>query len=197
MGIGDADIRIDLKGEDRDEVEKYLSSSSHVSSYALYDTFRVNVQVGDVSAAVPAESGDHGAFPLKYAEGRLPLRDDEAALSVLLAKDLGAGPGDTVLIEGDVYTVVGLYGDITNGGRTCKVAGSPLCDVMWTVAYVNSPEPDRLLGEIRRLFPLSKADTIGAYVTNLYGRTIENIGLATDVAFDAAMLIEAILLVLI
>lgn len=197
MGIGDADIRIDLKGEGRDEVEEYLSSASYVSSYALYDTFRVNVLSGDVSAAVPAESGDHGAFPLKYAEGRLPLRDDEAALSVLLAKDLGAGLGDTVLIEGDVYTVVGLYGDITNGGRTCKVARSPLSDVMWTVGYVNTPEPDRLLADIHTLFPLSKADTIAAYVTNLYGRTIENIGFASDVALAAAMLIEAILLVLI
>ena len=75
--------------------------------------------------------------------------------------------------------------------------GAPLCDVMWTVGYVNTPEPDRLLADIRTLFPLSKADTIAAYVTNLYGRTIENIGFASDVAFAAAMLIEAILLVLI
>ncbi|MGN0907345.1 MAG: hypothetical protein ACI4NM_09360, partial [Bullifex sp.] len=70
-------------------------------------------------------------------------------------------------------------------------------DAVWSIAYVNTSDPQNLLSDIHSLFPLAKADTIGSYIENLYGRTVSNITRASKAAFAAAMAIELILLSLI
>ena len=66
MGIGNADIRMDLKGENRSAVEEYLSSSSLVDSYEIYDTYRVKVEAKEQTLLMLIEKGNHSLFQLKY-----------------------------------------------------------------------------------------------------------------------------------
>ena len=74
------------------------------------------------------ELGDHSVFPLAYAAGRAPAENNEIALSVMNADELGKTVGDVILImiEGEerAFTVSGIYADITNGGKTAKAVFS-------------------------------------------------------------------------
>jgi putative ABC transport system permease protein len=72
------------------------------------------------------ENGDGSVFPLEYLEGNSPNNGKEMALSFLNATELGKELGDslTVLYQGNelIFTVSGIYQDITYGGKTAKAA---------------------------------------------------------------------------
>ena len=51
---------------------------------------------------IKVELGDHSVFPLTYSEGRAPAAENEIALSVMNANEMGKKVGDVipVMIEG-------------------------------------------------------------------------------------------------
>jgi putative ABC transport system permease protein len=70
------------------------------------------------------ETGDLTVFPLDYLRGGSPTAEDEIALSHLNSSELDKDLGDTLTLSKNggrrEFRVVGIYQDITNGGRTAK-----------------------------------------------------------------------------
>jgi putative ABC transport system permease protein len=132
MGIGASDIRIDLRenGAAAQQAEAALdriASDRDVQRVAVYTTTRATLLLEDGEReSFAVETGDFTVFPLEYLRGRAPRGASEIALSHLNSSELGTGIGDTLRLETNGVTrevrVVGVYQDITDGGRTAKAA---------------------------------------------------------------------------
>lgn len=130
MGIGDGEIRIDVRqteeiGQITEQMERELELDAEVEKYVVLRTQSYAAVLADGSVCnLTIETGDHSVFPVSYMEGTMPKKEAEIALSATNAEELGLYVGDTLqLIVGDekkVYTVSGIYSDITNGGN-CAV----------------------------------------------------------------------------
>ena len=197
MGIGNADIRMDLKGENRSDIEEYLSSSSLVDSYEIYDTYRVKVEAKEQTLLMLIEKGNHSLFQLKYIKGCEPINENEIALSQLLANECSVAIGDKLNILGKEYIVKGIYGDITNGGKTAKVTSIDQDTPIWSIAYINSNSPDDLVSALLTAFSKAKTGKIEDYVISLYGNTINSINKAKYIALFVCLFIELVLVTLI
>lgn len=68
--------------------------------------------------------GNHAGFPVRYSQGRYPKNEHEIALSKLKAEELKLKVGDnlTLTVDGQArkLKVVGIYSDLTYGGKTAK-----------------------------------------------------------------------------
>lgn len=145
-GLASSDLRIDLK-QDADlpnrlaEVERALASDPQVARHTTLRTARIPSRTPDGAwTGMNVTSGDHQAFPLAYLTGRAPLHSGEIALSELNADTYAAVVGGTVTVRlggrETPLSVVGVYRDITNGGRGAQATldaseGVPL----WTVVH--------------------------------------------------------------
>lgn len=153
MGIGDAQVRMDLRtGDGNNEefmkIEKMLSQDSDVKEYALYQTCSTPVTLNDgTTMNMLMEWGNHTLFPVSYSKGSAPQKDGELALSYLLSEELGLYPGDAIWVKkSETYekcTISGIYSDITNGGKTAKIFADDISqaeNVMWQIAYLTLKE---------------------------------------------------------
>ncbi len=206
MGIGDADIRMDIRqcenlGGVTDDVMVKLAGDRRLEKTVLMQTISFKAKLPDGSeASLLTEVGDHLVFPVKYNAGRAPAAKNEIALSNLSAADLAINTGDTISLiigrELSDYTVCGIYSDITNGGKTAKMA--PLDrkimnnysdKIMWSIIYASlapdiSCEIGKLCSEAVTL-DYQEKDTgdeisvkvvdIQKYVAGTYGQTIGQI----------------------
>lgn len=214
MGIGDSQIRIDIRQTEDIETQsadvmKDIENDSRVRDCALMQTGSYKTELADGSSySLMIENGDHGRFPVKYTEGRYPQSKNEIALSVLNAEELGVKPGDTVIVFRDMKdgstsevscTVCGIYSDITNGGKTAKACLSDTDDitpVMWSIIYLSLEDEDiaeQWTGEYRSRYSFSekgiKVTLISDYLRGTYGQTIRNISNASVVSAAMSCLI--------
>ncbi|OAH57787.1 MULTISPECIES: ABC transporter permease [Bacillaceae] len=132
MGIGKSDMRIDLRRtdtitEDFKKLQEELQNDSDIEKYAAYITSSYQVKNAEGSwDYINIEIGDFSVFPLNYLEGRAPKGEGEISLSFANASKDGLNKkvGDEVVVNvaGTERTVkvVGIYQDITNGGKTAK-----------------------------------------------------------------------------
>ncbi|MGO1929517.1 MAG: FtsX-like permease family protein [Microbacterium gubbeenense] len=203
-GIAVSDLRIDLRTTDADAPGDITgTASSSAPGERRLDTLEAALGADDDIAAtttlrsvrVPAlqadgtwgglnvEAGDHTAFPLQYHAGSPPTAEHELALSELSAAELEAGVGDAVTLDlaGDdvAYTVVGVYRDITSGGKTAKVApdeallaaGTPL----WTVVLADLGEhADReaVIGRYAELAAPARVTDVDTATSDVFGGII-------------------------
>lgn len=194
MGIGNADIRIDLRGnnignEKLSALAGKLSKDDDVAQYALYQTSSTPVRLEDgTTMNMLIEQGDHTCFPVTYSKGKAPAKDDEIALSYLLSKELELYPGDTIYVNQNgtfqLCKVSGIYSDITNGGKTAKkysgnISESSTSDnqnVMWQIAYVNLKEKENADTFIQKYNETGvEAVDIASRVKGTYGPTLNQI----------------------
>ncbi|MGN1377624.1 MAG: ABC transporter permease [Dorea sp.] len=198
MGIGDGEIRIDVRqteeiGQITEQMERELESDVEVEKYVVLRTQSYAAALADGSVCnLTIETGDHSVFPVSYMEGTMPEKEAEIALSAANAEELGLYVGDTLqLIVGDekkVYTVSGIYSDITNGGKTAKAAFvSQDAPVIWSVLYVSlkdTAEKENWMSSYQR----TGADIvdISDYVEKTYGQTLRQIRLAGIVTIGMA-----------
>lgn len=201
MGIGNADIRMDIRqGEDISlataRLAAALEKDDRVERYAVLQTQSLPAVLADGTAcSLTVEMGDHRVFPVRYSEGRLPVMDDEIALSSLNAEGLGLSVGDSLWlrIDGEEirYLVCGIYSDITNGGKTAKIAGRVSgAPVIWSVLYVSLKAPEDSTGWIET-YSRAGADVtdLADYVQDTYGPTLRQLGLAARGAMLIAVLV--------
>ena len=206
MGIGNSEIRIDVRqGTDMERTAKLLSDEigrdDRVDRFSCLMTgsYRARLAGGKVYNLM-IENGDHSIFPVRYTEGRLPEREDEIALSLLNAEEMGLKTGDIVIVykdTGDGNTrecplkVCGIYSDITNGGKTAKGLirdEDDRTDVTWAVIYVslkNGGNEDDWIDEYKTVHSSSKEGVriikIQDYLKGIYGQTIDGINRASKV----------------
>lgn len=208
MGIGDADIRMDIRqGADIRSTTARLAAAlegdAQVERYAVLQTRSLPAVLMDgTSCNLTVEMGDHTIFPVQYSEGTLPVRDDEIALSSLNARELGLSVGDSLYlrIDGEEirYTVCGIYSDITNGGKTAKAGGRASGDpVIWSVLYVSLKDRP---ASPRWMEPYSQAGAdvtdIENYVQDTYGPTLAQLRLASRGAMLIAVLVAFVVIAL-
>lgn len=212
MGIGDADIRMDVRQSENieqmaEKLSEELGRDFDVMKYVVLKTVSCPVILSDGSQVnLFVETGDHSVLPVKYAEGRQPEKAGEIALSGLQAQDLGLHVGDTLQLVYDDKSsqavVCGIYSDITNGGKTAKVSGS-LSDgdaddrVMWSILYVSLKDAVDAAQWMENYHSYGvDIVRIADYVQGTYGPTIQQIEMAKLVAIGIALLIILIVVML-
>jgi len=210
MGSGDSDIRIDIQQTadiqaKSDHIYNILNEDEKVSRLALFSAHSFGIRMTDGSEKrLKIELGDHSLFPVKYSRGRTPLKDDELALSVMNAEDLGLNLGDNVILlrEGTEIelTVCGFYSDFTNGGKTAKASFAPGADpVMWNKIYVDITDKSMLESIIHSYssrFPYAKVSNIDQYIEQTFGSTIKSIEKASYASILVALAISSLITLL-
>jgi putative ABC transport system permease protein len=153
---------------------------------------------------IAIQNGDFQTFPLAYLEGQAPVADDEIALSLLSARDYEKSVGDTIEVIVDSsprqLTVVGIYQDLTNGGRSAQ-AHLPWqsTDVLWyavSVDFIDGTDIAAKVDEYSELFAPAKVVDIYGYISQTLESTIQQfttVTLAVTVAaITVAVLITAL-----
>lgn len=208
MGIGNADIRMDIRqGADISleaaRLSAALEQDGQVERYAVLQTGPLTAVLSDgTTCNLTVEIGDHTIFPVRYSEGTLPVLDNEIALSSLNAKELGLSVGDTLPLRINgvetLCSVCGIYSDITNGGKTAKISSrendSP---VIWSVLYVSLKDRSASARWMES-YSQTGADVtdIEDYVQDTYGPTLAQLRLASRGATLVAVLVAFVVTML-
>lgn len=208
MGIGNADIRMDIRqGANISlataQLADTLERDEQVERYVILQTQSLPVVLSDGTICnLTVEMGDHTIFPVEYSEGTPPVMKNEIALSSLSAKELGLSVGDTLPLQIDGRemrcTVCGIYSDITNGGKTAKMSSrANNTPVIWSVIYVSLK--DRSAGaRWMEAYGQTGADVtnIEDYVRDTYGPTLAQLRLTSRGAMLIAMLVVFVVIAL-
>ncbi|MDZ4133471.1 MAG: ABC transporter permease, partial [Dethiobacteria bacterium] len=215
MGVAECDIRIDMQyseslAEQKDAVIAYLETDSEVDKYAVYRNGYVQFHSADGEYEyIRVESGDASAFLLQYLEGSAPNNKQDMALSYLYASELGKKTGDslTVNYQGEelLYTLCGIYQDVTYGGKTAKAAiDFDESDVEAYIIYLNVSDGvtiEEKTSDLRSILTESKITPISEFVSQTLGgitgymRMVE--GAATVISLILIVLITVMILQLI
>jgi putative ABC transport system permease protein len=210
MGIGECDLRIDIQqtgniSEKAAEIAKVMESDGSISRYAVLTTraFKVRMEDG-LEKRIKIELGDHSVFPVEYSEGKAPAEEDEIALSVINADELGKRVGDVITLvmpeKEKELTVCGIYSDITNGGKTAKaVFTAPSADIMWCSVSAELSDKALIGGKVSEYadrFDFAKVSDIDGYTTQTFGATMGSIGKASSAAIAVALVITLLVTLL-
>lgn len=145
MGQNNCDMLIETTSrsealEKFNSVKDLLAKDSDVSdfSYEAYVVYNgVNKDNENVNVHVACMSGSKSE--LQFVEGKCVQQPDEIALSVMNADSLGVKAGDqlTLSLNGQeqIFKVVGIYQDVTNGGYTSKVVRDYNPDDVYKYAF--------------------------------------------------------------
>ena len=220
MGIGNSHIRIDIRQTDQADTiaEAILSEvekDEQTDGAVLMETRSYRIILEDGSEySLLIETGDHSRYPVSYSEGSFPTVEDEIALSMLNASELGLKTGDRIMVrmkqDGEdkmvLCRVCGIYSDITNGGKTAKAGFKDEKNPeppMWSVIYVTLRDPKMAAEQAVRYqslvqnYPASiRVTDISQYVNATYGQTITRIRKAALLTMAASCLILAVVVLL-
>lgn len=208
MGIGDSEIRMDVRRTEdingaTEGIAALLEQDMRVEKYAVLRTVSCTAVLADGNRInLPVETGGHDIFPVSFTEGKLPEGEKEIALSSMNAEELGLAVGDGLrILSGGKevsYTVCGIYSDITNGGKTAKAdswdEGGP---VIWSVLYVSLKDfadKEQWIAEYREMG--ADVTDMADYVQSAYGQTLEQLHLASKVAYGVAISVIAVVVML-
>ena len=210
LGIGTSDLRIDIQQTDNltEKVAEIVAAMEHdntISKHVVLTTKTFTVKMDDgTDERIKVELGDHSVFPLAYAEGSAPAVENEIALSVLNANEVGKNVGDVILlmVEGQekTFTVSGIYSDITNGGKTAKaVFSNTSANTMWVVVGADFSDEslvDAKIAEYEDRFGFGKVSGIDEYIAQTFGATIRSVGMASYTAIVIALTITVLITLL-
>ncbi|MDD4239139.1 MAG: ABC transporter permease, partial [Desulfotomaculaceae bacterium] len=210
MGVGESDIRIDIQyseklAEQKDAAQSYLENDSEIERYAMYQNGYVQFQNADEDwEYLRVENGDESVFPLEYLEGSAPDDSKEIALSYLIASESGKEVGDslTVVYQGEelMFTVSGIYQDITYGGKTAKAAiDFDEADVEVYIIYVDVSDGVTIqekTDELRNILTDSKVTPISEFVSQTFGGIMDNMSLVEGAAIVISLLLIMLITVM-
>jgi len=211
MGVAECDIRIDIQyseklAEQKDGVQSYLENDSEIEKYAIYRNGYVQLQNADGEwEYIRVESGDESVFPLEYLEGNAPDDSKEMAISYLNASELGKEVGDslTVIYQGEelLFTVCGIYQDITYGGKTAKAAiDFEEKDVEVYIIYLDVYDGaaiEEKTDELRSILTDSKITPVSEFVSQTLGGITDNMSLVEGAAIVISLLLIMLITVMI
>ncbi|HOA81739.1 MAG TPA: FtsX-like permease family protein, partial [Defluviitaleaceae bacterium] len=210
MGIGACDIRIDIQqvdniAEKTMEIANEMEKDEDIKKYAVLTTkaYRLINSEG-LEEILKVELGDHSIFPIEYAKGRAPIKENEIALSQIKAEELNKNLGDTITLIIDTkeknLEVCGIYSDVTNGGKTAKANFiDDSADIMWSI--INGEIADKFLiakkvSEYAQEFPFAKVSGIDEYIEQTFGQIINSVKVASKVSIAVASLISILITLL-
>lgn len=200
MGIGLCDLRVDLQQSEEldkkaEQIAAFMESDTAISEYTMLitKTFGVKLENG-TNENIKIELGDHTVFPVQYVKGRMPLSEEEIALSSINADEWGKTTGDKLTVltkDGEkVLNICGVYSDISNGGKTAKAVFSDnSTNVAWSIIYARLTDPMQVAGireQYANQFPFAKVSDIDDYVSQTFGQTVLSVRMASIVSIFVA-----------
>jgi putative ABC transport system permease protein len=211
MGIGECDMRIDLRKTDTITVDfqrllTELENDADIATYAPYITCSYRVLNAEKTwDYISIETGDFALFPLNYLSGRAPVADGEISISHANAsKDsLDKGIGDFVVVEVEgerkSLKVVGIYQDISNGGKTAKATPSLGLNeeaVLWYMVNINvAPSVDiaTKVAHYQDTFSSAQVNGMLEYMQQTLGNLIAQIGTVVAGGIGIALVIVVLI----
>jgi putative ABC transport system permease protein len=209
MGIGQSDIRIDLRQSDdmTDRFERmvnYLADDPDVERFSPLVTSQFTMIGSDgAPETIKIQTGDFSIFPLDYVKGAAPEREHEMALSSLNAREMEKGVGDTItlLVEGQeqAMTITGIYQDVTNGGRTAKAVLDYDPDNVLSYAVsldLVSQSQARIedkVHEYSEAFYPARVTDLEGYLAQTLGNTIDQLRMVTVVAIAVGLAVAVLI----
>ena len=207
MGIGQSDIRIDLRQSedvaDRfDSAVTYLTDDPDVAKLSPLVTSQFTIMQSDGTLeTLNIETGDFSLFPLDYVKGTAPQQENEIALSFLNANEMEKQIGDTVtlVIEGQEREMVvsGIYQDVTNGGRTAKATlpYNPQT-VLWYTVNLNLASDANIeekVLEYSQIFDPARVTDMAGYVSQTMGNTVQQLKTVTVVTVVVGLAVSVLI----
>ena len=207
MGIGQSDIRIDLRQSedvaDRfDSTVAYLTDDPDVAKLSPLVTSQFTIMQSDGTLeTLNIETGDFSLFPLDYVKGTAPQQENEIALSFLNAREMEKQIGDTVtlVIEGQEREMVvsGIYQDVTNGGRTAKATlpYNPQT-VLWYTVNLNLASDANIeekVLEYSQIFDPARVTDMAGYVSQTMGNTVQQLKTVTVVTVVVGLAVSVLI----
>ena len=227
MGIGRADLRIDVPAgsADLDTAYSKVAAEAGVGRAVQMTDHRYDMRKpGGAWGSALVESGDQSAFSGRYLRGRAPATAKEIALSSNQADEAKVGLGDVVDVrlpaspggpgrpaaaERTVsLRVVGLYQDITNGGKTAKTteaavagdASTPLRRVVYA-DVAGGADAKATAQSLRQRLPGASVAQVSEYISQTLGATLSQMRsvavFSAAVAIALAFLVAALFAVLV
>lgn len=207
MGVGQSDIRIDLRHTD-DIEQRYanlinqIKNDGDVKAYSPLVTSQFKIRNAEGSYDnLSVESGDFSIFPLSYLSGNAPATDRQIALSDANSSELKLKTGDQLTLQVDgkdqVMTVSGIYQDVTNGGKTAKALlpynkGS----VLWYVVSLDLKDRSLMAAKVaayEKDFSPARVTDLQGYLHQTLGGTIQQLKLVTTLALAIGVFISILI----
>ena len=208
MGIGKSDIRIDLRqsgesAERFDDVVSRLAEDDEVERFAVMttSTFTLHHDNGE-RESFAVETGNLTQFPLDYLRGAAPTAEDEIALSHLNSQELGKDLGDTLTLSANSgarreLRVVGIYQDITDGGRTAKALFPHNKDGILArtinVDLVSGVAKEEKVAEYGANLDDARVTDLEGYLSQTLGNTISQLGTVTGGALGLGLIVSILI----
>ncbi|WP_410514021.1 FtsX-like permease family protein [Paenibacillus sp. BR2-3] len=207
MGIGQSDIRIDLRLTDNiveryEKMNSYIKNDKDVEKFSPLVTSQFKMINNDGALEnISIETGDFSIFPLDYVNGKAPTSDNEIALSYANSKDMEKNVGDQLrlVVNGTEKNMVvsGIYQDVTNGGRTAKALMPFNADaVLWYVVSLDVSDQIDIKGKIaeyEEAFYPAKVTHLQGYLDQTLGNTIDQLKLITILAILIAIFVSILI----
>lgn len=207
MGVGQSDIRIDLRHTD-DIEQRYanlinqIKNDGDVKAYSPLVTSQFKIRNAEGSYDnLSVESGDFSIFPLSYLSGNAPATDHEIALSDANSSELKLKTGDQLTLQVDgkdqVMTVSGIYQDVTNGGKTAKALLPYNKDsVLWYVVSLDLKDRSLMAAKVaayEKDFSPARVTDLQGYLHQTLGGTIQQLKLVTTLALAIGVFISILI----
>lgn len=199
MGIGNSDLRLDI--QQTDNIEEKAESIMHamkaddeISKVGILTTKSFKTQSDET---LKVELGDHTIFPIAYAKGQAPTKENEIALSATNAEELEKDIFEhiTLFINGQQqeFVICGIYSDITNGGKSAKaVFQDETAATMWSIISAEVGDKEAIGEKVlayKTAYSFAKVSHIEEYIGQTFGQTIGAVKLASTVAIVVGILI--------
>ncbi|MBU5354112.1 ABC transporter permease [Paenibacillus silvae] len=207
MGVGQSDIRIDLRHTD-DIEQRYanlinqIKNDGDVKAYSPLVTSQFKIRNAEGSYDnLSVESGDFSIFPLSYLSGNAPATDRQIALSDANSSELKLKTGDQLTLQVDgkdqVMTVSGIYQDVTNGGKTAKALLPYNKDsVLWYVVSLDLKDRSHMAAKVaayEKDFSPARVTDLQGYLHQTLGGTIQQLKLVTTLALAIGVFISILI----
>lgn len=211
MGVAESDIRIDIQysdklAEQKDAVISYLDNDPEVVKYAIYRYGYLQLQnTNSEWEYIRVQSGKEAGFPLQYLTGHAPDDSGEIALSSMNASDLGKDAGDSITAiyqeEEVLFTVSGIYQDVTYGGKTAKAQiDYEDNEVEVYIIYLNVRDGvpiEAKTDELRQILEDSKVTPVTQFVSQTLGGITDYLKMVEAAAIVISLLLIMLISVMI
>ena len=205
MGMGRSDILINLGQTDNiierfEDMVTYIEKDSAVEKFSPSITCKFNIINKDgYEESLIVGTGDFTVFPLEYLEGTAPVRDNEIALSYLIAGEFEKSVGENIQLvvnnQIKMMQVSGIYQDITNGGKTAKAPIAPNHETaLWYMVSLDvKTDIGEKIDEYTEAFYPAKITDIDGYLDQTFGNTTGQLKLLTLLAVLIAVLVAMLI----
>lgn len=198
MGMGNSDLFINFKTEDKDKIEKIygeLKRDSEIEDIALYKNsiYDIKLPNGSIDKLL-ITSGNHEKFPVKYLKGNSPKNIKEMGISKLKAEDLELEVGEIIEVEIDgkveKLKISGIYSDITNGGKTGKInldpKTEPIISSVIQIKFKDGYSKEKI-EKFKENYPRLKISDMENFVDQTFGDTVRSIDRVSKISFFIAV----------